>query len=294
MQFRVGVALITPFDEEGKIDFFSLGKLIDRQIELGTEALICAGSTGEGSSLGDREWEELIGFVCAHVDGAIQVIANSGTCNTFSSVERTEIAKASGADACMAITPYYCKPTLRGCKAHFEAICAVGLPVYLYYNPPRTGVKWLPSELAEVASLPGIIGVKDASGDLSFSEQWKALCPKPLYVGNDDQLLSLMKKGAHGIISIIGNLLPREVEEIVKLSAEGNFEKAEELFAPLASFFPILYQESNPQGIKAAMSLAGLSPPYLRLPLVEVEKENLEEIQDHLELSLASLSSLSS
>ena len=126
MTFRVGVALITPFDEQGKIDFHSLAKLVDRQIALGTEALICAGSTGEGSALEDSEWEELVGFIAAHVDGEIQVIANSGTASTLSSVKKTQIAKAAGADACMAITPYYCRPTFRGCKAHFSAICDVG------------------------------------------------------------------------------------------------------------------------------------------------------------------------
>lgn len=283
MEFHTAVALITPFDESGRIDFSKVEELIDFQIVSQTDAIVCCGSTGEGSALDEVEWEELLSCVICQVDGEIPVIANSGTNATISSVRRTEEAMRLGADGVLAVTPYYCKPSFLGCKAHFEAICNVGLPTIFYYHPVRTGVRWTPDQVAEIADIDGIVGVKDASGDLLFSEQWTKLSVKPLYVGNDDQLISLLKIGAKGIISSIGNLIPRELKRIVSLYLEGRGEEAEEKFASYYDLIDALFKETNPQGIKCAMGLAELCSPRLRLPLLEPPEENVDEIREEME-----------
>jgi 4-hydroxy-tetrahydrodipicolinate synthase len=273
------VALITPFLADGMVDFEGFRKLVSWQIEQGSDALVVCGSTGESSTLSSIEQKQLIEIAALEANGRIPIIAGTGTNDTRVSVERTIQAKEAGADACLVILPYYNKPTLEGCKAHFKKIAECTLPIIVYYHPGRTGLSFTPKQLVELCSLPNVIGIKEASGDVDAALEFIHLSEVPLFTGNDTLALTLISGGARGSISIIGNIYPREWSKVVKSALMGDVEGAEELYQSLLPICQAMDLEINPQCIKYAMSLKGHCAPFLRLPLILPEEKTQKQIE---------------
>lgn len=278
------VALITPFLENGDLDLESFKRLIHFHKEQGTKGLVIAGTTGESPTLSDEELDLLISSAVKESQGKIPIIAGVGTYSTKESVERAKRAKKIGADAAIAVFPYYNRPMFHGCLAHFKAIAECGLPLIVYYHPGRTGVRLLARELAEICTLPGVISLKDCSGDPAYALEVKRLCGKPLFSGNDPLTMPFMEGGADGLISVIANLFPAYWNELIEASLRGEMDVARALYAKMEPLCQALDLEINPQGIKYAMSLMGYSSPMLRLPLLLPQKEVQQKIKEALEL----------
>ena len=285
------VALITPFLENGDLDVKSFKRLVHQQMEQGTKGLVIGGTTGEASTLSSEELEILIEAAVQEVKGSIPIVAGVGSNNTKLSVQKTLRAKALGADLCLVVFPYYNKPMFEGCLAHFEAISRCNLPMIVYYHPGRTGVRLSPSELAQICSLPTVVALKDCSGDLEMPIEVKKLCKKLLFAGDDSFTLPLMEKGAEGVISVLGNLVPYEWNQMVEASLAGEYEKARELYKPLEPLCQVMGLETNPQCIKYAMSLLGSCAPIFRLPLTLPQKSTCNRIEGEMRCFFRALAS---
>lgn len=269
-------ALITPFSGEG-IDWDAFGRLIDFQLEKGIDGLVVAGTTGEGSTLTDREHEELVSFCVKRVAGRVPVIAGTGSNNTAHAVERTKTACSAGADAVLLVTPYYNKTSQRGLIASFTAIAdASGVPCILYNVPSRTGLNMLPETLAELAKHERIAAVKEACGSISQVAKERELCGDSLdiYSGNDDQTVPVLSLGGKGVISTVGNILPGEMADMCRRYFEGDVKGAAGLQIRLLSLMNQTMIETNPIPVKAACAAMGFGKYILRLPLVEMEEGN--------------------
>ena len=269
-------AIITPMTETG-VDTEALGRLIDFQLEKGIDAIVAAGTTGEGSTLTDREHEELIGFCVKRIAGRVPVIAGTGSNNTAHAIERTVTACRAGADAVLLVTPYYNKTTQRGLIASFSAIAdASSVPCILYNVPSRTGLNMLPETLKVLAEHERIAGVKEACGNISQVAKEIALCGDALdiYSGNDDQTVPVMSLGGRGVITTIGNIMPGEMAEMCRKFFAGDVAGAAEIQLRLLRLMNHLMIETNPIPVKAACAAMGFGKYILRLPLVEMEEEN--------------------
>ena len=269
-------AIITPMTETG-VDTEALGRLIDFQLEKGIDAIVAAGTTGEGSTLTDREHEELIGFCVKRIAGRVPVIAGTGSNNTAHAIERTVTACKAGADAVLLVTPYYNKTTQRGLIASFSAIAdASSVPCILYNVPSRTGLNMLPETLKVLAEHERIVGVKEACGNISQVAKEIALCGDALdiYSGNDDQTVPVMSLGGRGVITTIGNIMPGEMAEMCRKFFAGDVAGAAEIQLRLLRLMNHLMIETNPIPVKAACAAMGFGKYILRLPLVEMEEEN--------------------
>ena len=269
-------AIITPMTETG-IDCEALGRLIDFQLEKGIDAIVAAGTTGEGSTLTDREHEELIGFCVKRIAGRVPVIAGTDSNNTAHAIERTVTACRAGADAVLLVTPYYNKTTQRGLIASFSAIAdASSVPCILYNVPSRTGLNMLPETLKVLAEHERIAGVKEACGNISQVAKEIALCGDALdiYSGNDDQTVPVMSLGGRGVITTIGNIMPGEMAEMCRKFFAGDVAGAAEIQLRLLHLMNHLMIETNPIPVKAACAAMGFGKYILRLPLVEMEEEN--------------------
>ena len=269
-------AIITPMTETG-VDTEALGRLIDFQLEKGIDAIVAAGTTGEGSTLTDREHEELIGFCVKRIAGRVPVIAGTGSNNTAHAIERTVTACKAGADAVLLVTPYYNKTTQRGLIASFSAIAdASSVPCILYNVPSRTGLNMLPETLKVLAEHERIAGVKEACGNISQVAKEIALCGDALdiYSGNDDQTVPVMSLGGRGVITTIGNIMPGEMAEMCRKFFAGDVAGAAEIQLRLLHLMNHLMIETNPIPVKAACAAMGFGKYILRLPLVEMEAEN--------------------
>lgn len=269
-------AIITPMTETG-IDCEALGRLIDYQLEKGIDAIVAAGTTGEGSTLTDREHEELIGFCVKRIAGRVPVIAGTGSNNTAHAIERTLTACRAGADAVLLVTPYYNKTTQRGLIASFSAIAdASSVPCILYNVPSRTGLNMLPETLKVLAEHERIVGVKEACGNISQVAKEIAFCGDALdiYSGNDDQTVPVMSLGGRGVITTIGNIMPGEMAEMCRKFFAGDVAGAAEIQLRLLRLMNHLMIETNPIPVKAACAAMGFGKYILRLPLVEMEEEN--------------------
>lgn len=267
-------ALITPFKNKGsEIDFKALEKLVSWHIKEKSDALVIAGTTGEGPTYSDDEYQEVLETVLKASDELIAIIATSGTNSTKKSVERTKIAKKLGAAATLAIIPYYNKPNFTGIVKHFEEIAQVGLPVIVYHHPGRTGISLSARELATLHNIENIIAIKEASDDPSLTKEICSIYPQAqIFAGNDDLTLEVIKNGGVGGISVIANLLPNLWHELLH-----NPEK-HEVYAQIKPVIEAINLEVNPQGIKCAMSYAGHCENILRLPMVPVSKETESQI----------------
>ena len=272
----VGTALITPFREEG-LDLEAFRRLIRFQMENGTDALVVAGTTGEGSVLTKDEYADLVACAVKEAGGRIPVIAGAGSHVTELAVERTRIACGLGADAVLLVTPYYNKTTQRGLVASFRAIAdASDKPCILYNVPSRTGLNMLPETLAELAEHPRICAVKEASGNLSQVARIRRLCGDRItvYSGCDDQTVPVLSLGGQGIISVASNVLPKEMSEMCRRWFAGDAAGAAELQLKLLDVMNQLMIETNPIPAKAACAALGFGENRLRLPLVPMEEKN--------------------
>ena len=269
-------AIITPMTETG-VDTEALGRLIDFQLEKGIDAIVAAGTTGEGSTLTDREHEELIGFCVKRIAGRVPVIAGTGSNNTAHAIERTVTACRAGADAVLLVTPYYNKTTQRGLIASFSAIAdASSVPCILYNVPSRTGLNMLPETLKVLAEHERIVGVKEACGNISQVAKEIAFCGDALdiYSGNDDQTVPVMSLGGRGVITTIGDIMPGERAGRCRQFFAGDVAGAAEIQLRLLRLMNHLMIETNPIPVKAACAAMGFGKYILRLPLVEMEAEN--------------------
>ena len=276
------VALITPFNKDGSINYEEFGKIIDDQIEGGTDALVVCGTTGEPSTMPDEEHIEAMKFAVDYTKKRVPVIAGTGSNDTAYCIELSEKAEKMGADALLLVTPYYNKCTQKGLKLHYEAVAKkVDLPMILYSVKSRTGVNIAPETLAELSKIDNIVAVKEASGDISQVAKIAALCGDRLdiYSGNDDQIIPVLALGGVGVISVLSNVAPRLTHDMVMDYLNGNTEKALATQLSVLDLVDALFCEVNPIPVKTAMNLMGYNAGPLRLPLCEMEEKNLETLK---------------
>ncbi|MFI3253211.1 MAG: 4-hydroxy-tetrahydrodipicolinate synthase [Eubacteriales bacterium] len=272
-------AVVTPFTSTGSVDFDSLAKLLDRQIEAGVSAVCVCGTTGEATTMSLREHIEVVEFAVKQVNGRVKVIAGAGSNDTSAAVYLSECAKGSGADALLSVTPYYNKASQTGLIKHYEHIAErVNLPMILYNVPSRTGVSFTAETYHHLSKHPNINGVKEASGNFSLLAHTRYLCEDDFYIwsGNDDQVVPMMALGAKGVISVACNILPEMMVEMNRLCLANDCEAAAKLQIDYMDLIDALFIEVNPIPIKTAMNLMGMNVGVLRLPLCDMEEGNLE------------------
>lgn len=276
-----GVAIITPFNRE-IVDLKTMGRLLDFQLEGGTDAIVVCGTTGEATTMTYQERMRTIEFCVERVAGRVPVIAGSGSNSTEIALALSRDAQRAGADGLLVVTPYYNKATQTGLIRHYQTVAdAVDIPVILYNVPSRTGVNIAPETYAELARHPNIHGVKEASGDLKAIQRTRNLCPEDfrIWTGNDDDVVPVCALGGSGVISVAANILPREMHELVRLCQANDFAAAGKLQLKLKPLCEALFCEVNPIPVKTAMNLMGLGAGDLRLPLCEPSPENRERIR---------------
>ena len=268
----LGVALVTPFMENGAIDFAAVAKIVDNLIAGGVDYILVLGTTGETPTLSTDERKALIRFVRDRVAGRVKLMVGVGGNCTHDVVKTLRTWDLRGYDAVLSVNPYYNKPNQEGLYQHFKAIAeASPLPVMLYNIPGRTGVNMAPETIARLATdCDNIIGVKEASGNLEQMEQVKALTPSDflLISGDDGLTVEVVKRGGVGVISVLANAYPAETKEVVSLALDGNIEEAEQKLKALDGIISSLFEEGNPVGVKTALYLKGVCTNTMRLPLV--------------------------
>lgn len=265
-------ALITPFAEGGNVDYKALRKLIDFQIDNGTDAIVICGTTGEASTLDSREHKQVIKSCVKYVDGRVPVIAGTGSNCTETAVRRSDAAQSVGADALLIVTPYYNKCSQQGLAEHYAYISdRVSLPIIVYNVPSRTGVDIQPETYLELARINHIVAAKEANGNLSALMRTRNLCGDELdiYCGNDDQSAAFAAMGAKGTISVLSNIMPREAHDIVSAGLDGNTDLSVSLQLKYLRMCNELFCDVNPIPVKYAMKELGLDSGVCRLPLNE-------------------------
>ncbi len=273
------VAIVTPFNKDNKVDYEKLKELLEWHIEEKTDAIVICGTTGEASTMTKEEKEKTIKFTVDTVNKRIPVIAGTGTNNTEASIEMSKYAESVGVDALLVITPYYNKTTNKGLFKHFEAINnAVNTPIILYNVPSRTGVNITPKQLLELTKLNNIIAIKEASGNISQIAEMKSICKDKLdfYSGNDDQTIPIMALGGLGVISVLANIMPKEVHDMAQAYLDGDIKKALNLQLDTIDIINKLFIETNPVPVKTALNIMGKEVGNLRLPLCEMDDNNLD------------------
>lgn len=280
------VALVTPFQENGDIDYQELESLIEFQIESGTDAILIAGTTGEASTLTDEEQAELIRKSVEIIDGRLPVLAGAGSNDTTHGINLARMCEESGADALLLVTPYYNKTSQRGLVAHYKKIAeAVSLPIILYDVPGRTGMTIAPQSCQELAQVENIVGIKDATGNLGHTCKIAEVTQGnfDIYSGNDDVVLPLMSLGGKGVISVWANVFPKEVHDMCQYFLNGEMEKAQRIQVGFKSFIDALFVETNPIPVKAALEIQGKIKGHLRLPLVKADELTYGLLEKELE-----------
>lgn len=278
------VAIITPF-KNGSINYKKLEELLEWHIKEKTDAIVICGTTGEASTMFLSERKKVIKFTVDLVNKRIPVIAGTGTNDTKASIKMSKYAEEVGADALLVITPYYNKTTNKGLIKHFKAINdAVNIPIILYNVPSRTGVNISPKQLLALSKFKNIIAIKEASGNISQVAQMKVLCGDAIdiYSGNDDQIIPIMSLGGIGVISVLANIIPSTVHDMTYSYLNKNIEKALKLQLETLDLANKLFIETNPVPVKTALNLMGKDVGELRLPLAEMEEENLKILQETL------------
>ena len=280
-----GVAIITPFTDDNKINFSELGRIIDDQIANGTDAIIITGTTGESATMNDEEHKAAIKFAVEHTNKKIPVVAGTGSNDTAYAIQLSQYAEKVGADALLVVTPYYNKCTQKGLVAHYTKIAdSVNLPIILYDVPSRTGVAIKTETYARLAKHPRIVAVKEANGDLSAILKLRKACGDALaiYSGNDDQIIPILSIGGKGVISVLSNVAPRDTHLMCQLYFEGNIFEAAKMQVDYCDLIEALFCEVNPIPVKTAMNLMGWNAGKLRMPLSEIEPANLEKLKTAL------------
>ncbi len=279
-----GTALATPFNENG-VNFDVFGRMIENQIENNVDALIVCGTTGESSTMSDSEKKETIKFVVDKVNKRVPVIAGTGSNNTSSAISITKYAEEVGCDGCLVVTPYYNKTTQKGLIAHYEAIAnSTKLPIILYNVPSRTGINILPETCLELSKISNIVGIKEASGNISQVAKIKQLCRDDLivYSGNDDQIIPILSLGGLGVISVLSNIAPKFTHEMVMDYLNGNTKEALNKQLNSLNLINSLFSEVNPIPVKYALKLIGYDFGMPRLPLIELSDKNKEILEDEM------------
>ncbi len=275
------VALVTPF-RDGKVDEVALKALVEFQIRGGTDAIVPCGTTGESPTLDHEEHRRVIDLVIQTANRRVPVIAGTGSNSTAEAVSLTRHAKASGADAALIVLPYYNKPTQKGLLEHCRAIAdAADLPLILYNIPGRTGVNMLPETLAQLADHPNIVGVKEATGNLEQMTQDIVLCGNKLnYLSGDDTLtLPLMAVGGGGVISVVANIVPRDVADMTHAFLGGDWKRACELHLKLFPLCQAMFYETNPIPVKTSLAMMGQIREEFRLPLCAMSDVNRKRLE---------------
>ena len=273
------VAIVTPF-KNGKIDETALRNLINWHIDEGTHGIVPVGTTGESPTLDHNEHKEVVEIVIDQVNGRVPVIAGAGSNSTAEAISLLMHAEAVGADAALVVTPYYNKPTQEGLFEHFKAInnASMGIPIMIYNIPPRSVIDMSVEVMAELSNLENIIGVKDATSDLSRVEKQKIQCRDGFlqFSGEDITAFEFMKNGGNGCISVTANVLPKLCSEFQNLCIEGNYDEALKIHKKLEPMHNALFIETSPSPVKYVLSKIGRINDELRLPLVNIRQETKE------------------
>lgn len=279
-----GVALVTPFKNE-EVHYEKLRELLEWHIANQTDAIIICGTTGEASTMTDAERKAVIKFTVEVVNRRIPVIAGSGSNNTAYAVELSQYCESVGVDGLLVVTPYYNKATELGLLKHYDAISnSVKLPIILYSVAGRTGVNLTPKVVQKLAQIPNIIGIKEASGDISQVAEIARLCGEDfaIYSGNDDMIVPVLSLGGQGVISVLANILPQVTHDLVSSYLEGDVKTSCKLQLRVNGLVHALFIEVNPIPVKTAMNLMGMDVGSFRLPLTEMAAENLVVLKDEL------------
>lgn len=272
-----GVALITPF-KNGEVDYEAYGEMLQYHIDNSTDAIIACGTTGESATMPDEEHLAVIEYAVKKVNGAIPVIAGTGSNDTKHGIELTKEAVKRGADAVLLVTPYYNKATQKGLIKHYSMTAeSVDVPCILYNVPSRTGTDIKPDTVKELSKIDNIVAIKEATGDIARALEIKALCgdDMDIYSGNDDITVPILSAGGKGVISVIANIAPKDTHDMVQLYLDGEREKALAIQLKMLPLISALFCEVNPIPVKTAMNLLGFKAGDLRMPLCEMEDKNL-------------------
>lgn len=290
----VYTAMVTPLDASGEVDFDVLGQLLEKQIAAGVTGVVPMGTTGESPTMFNAEHDAVIRYTVEKVAGRVQVWAGTGSNNTQQAIRTTGEAREAGADGVLVVTPYYNKPSQAGLRRYFAEIAeSTDLPIIVYNIKGRTAVNVETDTLAEIARIPNVVAVKEASGDIGqMADVIDCICHRqddPFWVvsGDDALTLPLMSVGGHGVISVVSNLVPERMVELVSAAAAGDFETARRVHYELLPLFKASFIETNPVPIKAAMNLCGLDVGDVRsplAPLTEASQRRLESILRGLQL----------
>lgn len=278
-----GVAIVTPMNEDGSVNFDSFRNLVEEQIAGGTDCIIVCGTTGEASTLSHEEHLECIKFVVDVVNKRIPVIAGTGSNCTSTAVYLSQEAEKYGVDGVLLVTPYYNKATQNGLVKHFVEIAnSIKIPVVLYNVPSRTGCNILPETVVKIiAAARNVVAIKEASGNISQVAKLAKLTKGAIdiYSGNDDQIIPILSLGGKGVISVLSNVAPKQTHDIVAEYLNGNVEKARQLQLEALDLCDALFCEVNPIPVKSALNLMGKNVGPLRMPLTEMEDNNKEKLQ---------------
>lgn len=281
-----GIAIITPMNADGSINYQGLGDLIENQIANGTDAIIICGTTGEASTMTDEEHLECIRFAVEKTAGRIPVIAGTGSNDTRYAIDLSKEAEAVGVDGLLLVTPYYNKTTQRGLIAHFTAIAdAVNVPIILYNIPGRTGVNMEVATVKKLAEHRNIAAIKEASGNISYAAKLIAACGDNIdvYSGNDDMVVPLVSLGGKGVISVASHVIPKQMHDMVQYCLDNNFAEATKLQIEYLDLINSLFIEVNPIPVKEALNMMGVNVGPCRMPLYEMSDEHKAVLRASLE-----------
>lgn len=280
------VALVTPMRADGSIDSDCLRKLVEFHINSGTDAIVAVGTTGESATLTVDEHCDVVRQVVKYVAGRVPVIAGTGANSTSEAIELTQLAKDLGADAALLVTPYYNKPTQEGLYQHYKLIAeSVDIPQILYNVPGRTGCDLLPETVARLAPISNIVGIKEATGDLSRVEQIRNQCGDniELYTGEDANTVEFILAGGVGVISVTANVAPKQMHEMCVAANEGNAALAREINEKLNLLHSRLFIESNPIPVKWALTEMDMIPEGIRLPMTVLSEDYHQAVREALD-----------
>lgn len=283
-----GVAIITPFKEDGSVNYDKLEELLEWHIREKTDAIVICGTTGEASTMSVEERQQTIKFTVDIINKRIPVIAGTGTNDTKASIKMSKYAESVGVDGLLVITPYYNKTNSKGLIEHFKAISSeVNTPIIVYNVPSRTGVNITPNDLLNLSKLKNVIAIKEASGNISQILSMKALCKDiDIYSGNDDQIISVMALGGLGVISVAANIIPKKIHDMTMNYLSGDIKKALDIQLENLDLINKLFIETNPIPVKTALNLMGFEVGDLRLPLYKMNNDNLELLKISLKENL--------
>ncbi len=272
-----GVAIVTPFKQDKTIDFDAFEKLINFQIENKTDAIIVCGTTGEASTLTEEEHIEAVKFCVEKTAKRVPVIAGAGSNSTMRSLSLCKKCEEVGVDGLLVITPYYNKTTQKGIINHYKILAEnVNLPIILYNVPSRTGLNMTPKTVLELSKIKNIVGIKEASGNISQVVEIASICPEDFYIysGNDNHILPILSIGGKGVISVLANIVPKDTHNMIEKFLNGDLKTSKKLQLSTIELINALFCEVNPIPVKTALELMGYGKAYFREPLLNMEEED--------------------